>query len=150
MEVILLERIRNLGVLGQKVKVKPGYGRNYLIPEGKAIYATKSNIEKFEARRAELEKLEAQHLQAAQARGASLTALGVITLTAKAGDEGKLFGSVGTRDIAEAITRAGAEVAKSEIHLSAGVIRHTGEYDIEVEFHSDVIVPVKLNIVPEA
>ena len=147
MEVILLERIRNLGTLGQKVKVKAGYGRNYLVPEGKAIYATKGNIEKFEARRAELEKVEADHLQAAQARGYSLTALGVVTITSKAGEEGKLFGSVGTRDIADAITLAGVEVAKSEVHLPAGVLRHTGEYDVDVEFHSDVRITVKLSII---
>jgi large subunit ribosomal protein L9 len=149
-EVILLERIRNLGALGQTVKVKPGYGRNYLVPEGKAVYATAANIKKFEARRAELEKLEAEHLQAAQARGQALTAIGNITIKAKAGDEGKLFGSIGVRDIAEAITHAGVEVAKSEIHLPMGALRQAGEYDIDVEFHSDVRVIVKLSVVSEA
>lgn len=150
MEVILLERIRNLGVLGEKVKVKPGYGRNYLVPHGKAVYATTANIEKFEARRAELEKAEAEHLQAAQARQAKLEALGVITISSKAGEEGKLFGSVGTRDIAEAVTTAGVELCKSEVHLPAGALRQVGEYEIEIELHSDVRSMVKINIVPEA
>lgn len=150
MEVILLERVRNLGKLGQTVKVKAGYGRNYLVPYGKAVYATPANIEKFEVRRAELEKAEAAHLQAAQTRQQALVALGAITLTSKAGEEGKLFGSIGTRDIAEVITHAGVEVNKSEIHLSTGAFRHIGEYEIEIEFHSDVTTTVKLNIIPEA
>jgi large subunit ribosomal protein L9 len=148
-EVILLERVRNLGALGAKVKVKPGYGRNYLVPEGKAVYATPENVKKFEARRAELEKLEAEHLAAATARQATLVALGAITIPSKAGEEGKLFGSVGTRDIAEAITKAGVEIAKSEIHLPMGAIRQTGEYDIEIELHSDIETMVKIIIVPE-
>src|SRR5688572_10007594 len=109
--------MRNLGALGEKVKVKAGYGRNYLVPKGKAVYATKANIEKFEARRAEFEKLEAEHLQAAQAKQQTLTALKVVTISAKAGDEGKLFGSVGTRDIAEAISKAGVEIHKADVHL---------------------------------
>lgn len=149
MEVILLERIRSLGVLGQKVKVKPGYGRNYLVPMGKAIYATASNIEKFEARRAELEKVEAEHLAAAHTREKNLLALGVITIPAKAGEEGKLFGSIGTRDIAAAITHAGVEIAKSEVHMPAGVLRQVGEYDLEIELHSDVRAIVKISIVGE-
>lgn len=149
MEVILLERVRNLGSLGQTVKVKPGYGRNYLIPHGKAVYATKANIEKFEARRAELEKLEAEHLQKAVSRQQALLALGVITITAKAGEEGKLFGSIGTRDIADAITKAGVEVAKSEVHLPAGALRMIGEYEIDIEFHSDVDTVIKLSIISE-
>lgn len=150
MEVILLEKVRNLGSLGDKVKVKPGYGRNYLIPEGKAVYATAVNIKKFEARRAELEKAEAEHLQTAQTRGQAIAALQSVTIASKAGEEGKLFGSVGTRDIAEAITNAGVEVHKSEIHLPTGVLRQVGEYDVELEFHSDVDVVIKINIVPEA
>jgi large subunit ribosomal protein L9 len=148
-EVILLERIRNLGALGQTVKVKAGYGRNFLIPQGKAVYATKANIEKFEARRAELEKLEAEHLKVAKGRQDALKALGVITMVAKAGDEGKLFGSVGTRDIADYITSLGVEVAKSEVHLPTGALRHTGEYDIDIEFHSDIDTVIKLMIVSE-
>lgn len=148
MEVILLEKIRNLGALGDKVKVKPGYGRNYLVPQGKAVYATASNIVKFEARRAELQKAAAQGLEAAKERQAALLALGVIVIPAKAGEEGKLFGSIGTRDIAAAITNAGVEVTKSEIHLPMGVLRVAGEYDIEIELHSDIETVIKINIVP--
>lgn len=150
MEVILLERIRNLGTLGQKVKVKSGYGRNFLVPQGKAVYATPDNIKKVEARRAEFEKAEAEHLQTAQDRAKALAALEVVSIPAKAGEEGKLFGSIGTRDIAEAITNAGVEISKSEIHLPMGAFRHTGEYEIEIELHSDVRTMVKINITPEA
>lgn len=150
MEVILLERMRSLGSLGDKVKVKPGYGRNYLIPQGKAVYATANNLAKFEVRRAELEKAAAEKLNAAKARQEKLVALGVITMVGKAGDEGKLFGSIGTRDIADVITHAGVEVQKSEIHLPMGLLRQVGEYDIDIEFHTDVTTTIKLNIVPEA
>lgn len=150
MEVILLEKVRNLGGLGDKVKVKPGYGRNYLVPQGKAVYATKDNLAKFEVRRAELEKLEAEHLASAKAKAAHLAALKVITITAKAGEEGKLFGSIGTRDIADAVTAAGVEIHKADIHLPMGLLRQVGEYDIEVELHSDVDAVIKINIVPEA
>lgn len=150
MEVILLEKVRNLGALGDKVKVKAGYGRNFLIPQGKAVYATENNLAKFQARRADLEKAAAEGIKAAEARKQAVVALGVITLSVKAGDEGKLFGSVGTRDLAAAFAKAGVEVSKSEIHLPSGVLRQTGEYDIEVEFHSDVVATVKFNLVPEA
>lgn len=150
MEVILLEKVRNLGSLGDKVKVKSGYGRNYLVPKGKAVYATASNIKKFEARRAELEKAEIEHFAAAQAKQQALLALGVVTISSKAGDEGKLFGSVGTRDIAEAITNAGVEIHKADIHLPMGVLRMTGEYDIEIELHGDLDTTIKINIVSEA
>lgn len=150
MEVILLERIRNLGALGDTVKVKSGYGRNFLVPEGKAVYATPNNIKKFEERRGELEKLAAEQLAAAQKRNEALIALGTLTIVSKSGDEGKLFGSVGTRDIAEAITNAGVELSKSEVHLPMGSIRHTGEYDIQIEFHSDVESIIKINVVSEA
>jgi large subunit ribosomal protein L9 len=149
-EVILLEKIRKLGSLGQKVKVKSGFGRNYLVPKGKAVYATPDNLKKFEARRAELEKLEAEHLVTAQQRMAALQALGAVVISCRAGEEGKLFGSIGTRDIAIAITKAGVEVAKSEIHLPSGALRMVGEYDIAIEFHSDVNAMVKINIVAEA
>lgn len=150
MEVILLEKIRNLGALGDKVKVRSGYGRNYLVPQGKAVYATADNIAKFEVRRAELEKAAAERVHAAEARKQTLTALGVVTIQSKAGDEGKLFGSVGTRDIAAAITKAGVEIDKSEIHLPSGVLRQVGEFDVEVELHSDVLAVVKVSIVAEA
>jgi large subunit ribosomal protein L9 len=149
-EVILLEKVRNLGSLGDRVKVKSGYGRNFLIPEGKAVFATEVNVAKFEVRRAELEKAEAATLKAATERQKTLNDLGVIVIKAKAGEEGKLFGSIGTRDIAAAITNAGVEIDKSEIHLPNGVLRNTGEYEIEVELHSDLDTLVKINIMSEA
>lgn len=149
MEIILLEKIRNLGSLGERVKVKSGYGRNYLIPKGKAVFATEENVKKFELRRAELEKIEAEALSAAEAKQQALAALKVITISAKAGEEGKLFGSVGTRDIADAITKAGVEVAKSDVILPAGLLRQTGEYEIEIELHGGINAVVKINIVPE-
>lgn len=150
MEVLLLETIRNLGALGDKVKVKSGYGRNFLIPKGKAVFATADNIKKFELRRAELEKAEAEALAISHAKHKALSALKAITITAKAGEEGKLFGSVGTRDIAEAITAAGVNVVKSEVLLPMGVLRQIGEYDIEIELHGDTNATIKVNIVPEA
>lgn len=150
MEVILLEKIRSLGALGDKVKVKAGYGRNYLVPKGKAVYANEANIAKFEVRRAELEKAAAVTLKAAEARRDALLALGLIAIRAKAGEEGKLFGSIGTRDIAAAITKAGVELAKSEIHLPMGVLRQVGEYEIEIELHSDINMNVKIQITSEA
>ena len=150
MEVILLEKIRNLGALGEKVKVKSGYGRNFLVPKGKAVYATAENTKKFEARRVELEKAAAEGVAAAEARQAILNALHVITIPAKVGEEGRLFGSIGTRDIAAAITKAGVETAKSEVHLPSGILRQVGEYEIEIELHSDVSAMIKINIVPEA
>lgn len=149
MEVILLEKIRNLGALGDKVNVKPGYGRNYLIPQEKAVYATPVNIKKFEARRAELEKNAAGQMEAALVRKQACEALGVISIPAKAGEEGKLFGSISTRDIAEAITKAGLTVAKSEIDLPMGPIRQMGEYEITLELHSDVSAIIKVNVVAE-
>lgn len=114
MDVILLEKVRNLGVLGDKVKVKSGFARNFLIPQGKAVYATDTNLKKFEARRAELEKSAGERLIAAEAKQKQLAALGVITIEAKAGEEGKLFGSVGTRDIAAAVTAAGVPLEKEK------------------------------------
>jgi large subunit ribosomal protein L9 len=149
MEVILLEKVRNLGGLGETVKVRSGYGRNYLIPNGLAVMATKDNIAKFEARRAELEQKAADNLAKAQARAAQLAALGTITIGAHAGDEGKMFGSVGTSDIAEAITAAGVEVARSEVKMPEGAIRMLGEYDIDVQLHGDVVQTVKLQIVAQ-
>ncbi len=149
MEIILLEKIRNLGALGEKVNVKAGYGRNFLIPEGKAVFATAANIEKFEARRAELEKAEAEHLQAALAKKKAIEDLGLVRIQAKTGEEGKLFGSIGTRDIADAVTAAGVEVAKSEIDLPTGVLRNTGEFDITIELHGDVKAILKLSIYSE-
>jgi large subunit ribosomal protein L9 len=150
-ELILLERVRNLGSLGERVNVKPGYGRNFLVPQGKAVFATKENTAKFEARRAELEKVAAQGLSAAQVKQEKIAAAGVVVIKTKAGDEGKLFGSIGIRDIAAAITAATeVEVSKSEVHLPSGVLRHTGEYDIEVELHSEVTAIVKINIMSDS
>jgi|TARA_B100001059_G_scaffold55106_1_gene49776 large subunit ribosomal protein L9 len=149
MEVILLENIGNLGALGDKVDVKPGYGRNFLIPQGKAVPATGDNVAKFEARRAELETAAAETLAAAAARGDAMSALGSIDIAATAGEEGKLFGSVGTRDIAEALTAAGCEVDKAEVRLPEGVIRELGEFEIMIQLHAEVTASVAINIVAE-
>lgn len=149
MEVILLEKVRNLGALGETVKVRSGYGRNYLIPNGLAVMATKDNIAKFEARRAELEAKAAENLAKAQARAEKLAALASVTISANAGDEGKMFGSVGTSDIAEAITAAGVEVNRSEVKMPEGAIRMLGEYDIDVQLHSDVVQAIKLQVVAQ-
>lgn len=146
MEVILLEKVANLGSLGDKVKVKSGYGRNFLLPYGKAAPATEANLKAFEERRAELEKAAADKLTAAQARAEALEGAS-FTVTSKAGDEGKLFGSIGVRDIADAITAAGTDVEKSEVRLPEGPLRVTGEYEIELHLHSDVDVTVTLTVV---
>jgi large subunit ribosomal protein L9 len=148
MEVILLEKVENLGAMGDRVKVKAGYGRNYLIPKGKAAAATAENIATFEARRAELEQAAAEALAAAQARRDQFAGL-VIKLSAKAGDEGKLFGSVGTVDIAHAIAAAGVAVERSEIRLPNGPLRQVGEHDVLLHLHSDVNVELKLIIEAE-
>ena len=150
MEVILLEKIRNLGILGDRVKVKPGYGRNYLIPKGKAVFATDANVKKFEQRRAEFEAHAAELLKSAREKQEALSAMPAIIIRSKAGDEGKLFGSIGTRDIAAAITEAGISISKSEVILPTGVLRQTGEYEIEVELQSDLSATVKVQIVAEA
>jgi len=149
MEVILLEKVVNLGNLGDKVNVKSGYARNFLVPHQKAVMATKEKIAEFETRRAELEKAAAGKLSAAQARGAVLSKIEVV-ITHKAGEEGKLFGSVGTQDIADAMTAAGAEVDKREVRLPEGIIRHIGEYAIDVNLHADVTETVTVQIVAEA
>ncbi len=149
MEVILLENIGNLGVLGDKVEVKAGFGRNFLIPQGKAVPATEAAIAEFEARRADLEAAAAEALAAAEARAATINELDVITIAANAGEEGKLFGSIGTRDIAEAITAAGCEVEKSEVRLPEGALRETGEYEVDVQVHGDVTATITLAVVPE-
>jgi large subunit ribosomal protein L9 len=148
MNVILLERLTNLGDIGDEVPVKAGFARNYLIPKGKAVRATAENRAVFEERRAELEKAAADQLSEAQARAAKLEGLS-LTLVVKAGDEGKLYGSVGTQDIADKITAEAIEVARSEVRLPEGVIRETGEYEVDVQLHSDVIVTVALAVVPE-
>lgn len=148
MDVILLQRIKNLGKLGDKVSVKAGYGRNYLIPQGKAVSATEANTSAFEARRAELEKQEAEVLNSAQSRADKLNEVNVV-ITAKAGDEGKLFGSIGTRDIADALTASGIEVDRAEVRLPNGALRHTGEFNVAVQLHHDVTAEVLVTIVSE-
>ncbi len=149
MNVILLEKTRNLGDLGEQVSVKAGYGRNFLIPLGKAVPATEANVKHFEERRSELEKKAAESLAAGQARLAKIQGLGAVTITSKAGDEGKLFGSIGPRDIADAITAAGADVQKSEVSLPLGAIRQAGEYEISIQVHTDVTGAITLAVVPE-
>ncbi len=149
MEIILLEKMRNLGTLGDTVKVKPGFARNYLIPQRKAVYATAENIKKFELRRAELEKVAAEKNQQAVARQQTINALPVITIAMKAGEEGKLFGSIGTRDIVDAMHKAGVEVEKREVQLSIGTLRTVGEYEVMIELESDVTATIKINIVAE-
>jgi large subunit ribosomal protein L9 len=148
MEVILLEKVENLGSLGDRVHVKPGYGRNFLIPSGKATPATEEHIKAFEARRAELEKTAAEALSEAEARRDRLADM-VITIKAKAGDEGKLFGSIGTADIAAAIVAEGVEVERSEVRLPEGAFRQLGEYTIQLHLHTDVDTELTLVIDPE-
>jgi large subunit ribosomal protein L9 len=149
MEVILLENISKLGRLGETVNVKAGFGRNYLIPQGKAVRATEANTAEFEARRADLEAAAAGLLEVAQLRADAINALGLITIAANAGEEGKLFGSVGTRDIAEAIAALGCEVDKSEVRLPIGALRELGEYEVAVQIHGDVTAMVAVAIVQE-
>ncbi len=148
MEVILLEKTANLGNLGDKVSVKPGYGRNFLIPQGKAALATPAKIKEFEERRADLEKQAADKLAAAQARAEALKAL-TVSIAHKSGDEGRLFGSVGTHTIADAVTAAGVSVEKHEVRLPKGVIRVVGEYEIDFNLHTDVVVTLPIKIVAE-
>ncbi|MEW6981150.1 50S ribosomal protein L9 [Colwelliaceae bacterium 6471] len=150
MEVILLDKIAKLGGLGDKVTVKSGYARNFLLPQGKAVFASKANVEHFETRRAELEAKLAEAFKAAEARAAKVVALGEVTIASKAGDEGKLFGSIGTRDIADAITEAGVEVTKAEVRLPLGTIRETGEFDIAIHLHNDVDTSIKVIVIAEA
>jgi large subunit ribosomal protein L9 len=149
MDVILLEKIDNLGGLGDKVSVRSGYGRNFLIPSGKAVAATKKNLADFEARRAELEKQAAAVLAEAEARKAKIEALGQITIARNAGDEGRLFGSVGTSDIADKVTEAGVEVAKREVRLPDGPLHVIGEFEIQLHLHTDVDATLNLAVVAE-
>ena len=149
MEVILLEKVRNLGGLGDQVKVKSGYGRNYLIPKGKAVMATKGNVAMFEERRAELEAKAAEQLSVAEGRAEKLAGLGVVTIVARAGDEGKLFGSVTASDVADAVTAAGVEVAKSEVKMPEGALRQIGEFELMVQLHTDVAQNINVQVVAE-
>ena len=148
MEVILLQKVANLGNIGDKVNVKPGYGRNFLLPSGKAALATAANLKKFEARRAELEKAAADSLTSARTRAKQLEDF-KLDLRAKAGTEGKLFGSIGTADIAEALTKAGIEIERSEVRLPGGPIRLVGEHHVKLHLHSDVEIDLPVHVTAE-
>ena len=149
MKIILLEKIAKLGNFGDVVEVKNGFGRNYLCPQGKAIAATKANLARFEKIRAELEAKQADLLVAAKARAEKITALETIQLSVKAGDSGKLFGSIGTRDIVEALKAAGVETQRSEILMPEGALRHTGEFELNVRLHADVNTAIKVAVVAQ-
>ena len=148
MELILLQKVANLGNIGDRVKVKSGFGRNFLLPKGKATLAPPANIARFEARRAELERIAGEELGAASERAKSLKDFR-LTIPAKAGSEGKLFGSIGTADIAEAATRAGIHLARSEVRLPGGPLRMLGEHVVHVHLHADVDTPVTVVVVAE-
>ncbi len=148
MEVILLQKVANLGNIGDRVKVRSGFGRNFLLPQGKATLATPENIARFEARRAELERLAREHLQSAEDRAAAMKDF-KLTIQAKAGTEGKLFGSIGTSDIAEAGTRAGFRLERSEVRLPSGPLRMLGEHVVNLHLHADIDVPLHVSIIAE-
>ena len=148
MEVILLQKVANLGNIGDRVKVRSGFGRNFLLPQGKATLATADNVARFEARRAELERAAREHLSSAQERAEAMKEF-KLTIRAKAGTEGKLFGSIGTADIAEACTREGFKVERSEVRLPAGPLRMVGEHTVSLHLHADVDVPLHVSIVAE-
>jgi large subunit ribosomal protein L9 len=148
MQVILLEKTRNLGNLGEKVNVKSGYGRNFLIPQGKAVPATAANLAVFEKRRVELEAAAAESLKQAEERKARISQLKIV-IASKSGDEGKLFGSIGTRDIAEAVTKAGEKLEKKEVLMPEGALRHIGEYEISLQVHSEVQFTLPIVVVAE-
>ena len=148
MEIILLQKVANLGNIGDRVKVKSGYGRNFLLPKGKATLATPENVAKFEARRAEFEKTARAELESAQSRAKKLEGF-KLTLTAKAGGEGKLFGSIGTADIAEGLKKGGLAIERSEVRLPHGPIRLAGEHTVQVHLHTDVTVDLPVVIVGE-
>jgi large subunit ribosomal protein L9 len=148
MEVILLQKVTNLGNIGDRVNVKSGYGRNFLLPKGKATLATPANVTRFEARRAELEKAAHENLSGAEGRKAAFEGFR-LQITAKAGSEGKLFGSIGTADVAEACAKAGHPIERSEVRLPGGPIRMVGEHVISLHLHGDIDIPVPLTIVAE-
>lgn len=148
MDVILLTKVANLGNIGDRVKVKSGYGRNFLLPKGKATLATPDNVKKFEARRAELEKLAREQLQDAEKRAAAFKDF-KLEITAKAGTEGKLFGSIGTADIAEATTKAGHKLARAEVRLPTGPLRTVGEHTVALHLHTDIDVQLPVVITAE-
>lgn len=148
MQVILLEKVTNLGVLGEVVKVKDGYARNYLIPEGKAKRATEASMKEFEVRRAELEKKAAEVLTSAQSRGEKLNGF-MLQLTAKAGVDGRLFGSVTTADIAEGLKAQGFEVAKAEVRMPQGPIKTIGDFPVRLHLHTDVDAQITVSVLGE-
>ncbi len=148
MDVILLQKVANLGNIGDRVNVKSGYGRNFLLPKGKATLATPANVAKFEARRAELEKVARDDLASAESRAAALKDF-VLKIAAKAGNEGKLFGSIGTADIAEACTAQGHKVSRAEVRLPNGPIRMVGDHQVALHLHTDVDVQLQVSVVAE-
>ena len=148
MQVILMEKVANLGELGDVVKVKDGYARNFLIPHGKAKRATEANIKAFEARRTELEKAQAQALAAAQERGAKLEGM-TLQIVQKAGVDGRLFGSVTNYDIVEALKKQGHEIERSQIRMPQGPLKQVGDYPIQLALHTDVAVTIKVSVLGE-
>jgi len=148
MEIILLEKVQKLGNLGDKVNVKPGYGRNYLVPAGKAVPATATNIAEFEARRAELEKIAYTKLSTAEERVAALEGFEIV-LAANASEEGKLYGSIGPREISDEVTTRGISLSKAEVIMGEGPIRYTGEHEVLVHLHADVETQIKVTVNPE-
>lgn len=148
MELILIEKVLNLGDLGDKVNVKPGYGRNYLIPSGKAMRATSANLAEFEARREELEIVARKKMSAAGERLASIEGFELV-VSANASDEGKLYGSIGPREIAEAVTERGIALSKSEVIMGEGPIRNVGEHQVLIHLHADVETEIKVTVNPE-
>ncbi len=148
MQVILLEKVRNLGTLGEEVRVKSGFARNFLIPYGKAVIATEENRKVFEARRAELEKVQMDALQKAQARADKVKGA-TVQIVSKVSEDGKLFGSVGMRDIIEALHAAGFDVEKSEIHLDQGPLKDVGDHEIAVSFHPEVHFKINVSVIGE-
>lgn len=148
MRLILLEKVQNLGDLGDKVRVKPGYGRNFLVPTGKAVPATDENVARFEAMRADLETAAQDRLSTAEKRAAALADV-VISLSANASEEGKLYGSIGPREIAEALAAAGHDISKREIVMGEGPIRTLGEFEVPVQLHADIETRIKVVVSPE-
>jgi len=148
MDIILLQKVANLGNIGDRVKVKSGFGRNYLLPAGKATLATPDNIKRFEARRAELEKAAREHFASAEQRAEQLKEFKLV-IPSKAGTEGKLFGSIGTADIAEAATKAGIKIERSEVRLPNGALRTVGDHSVVLHLHADVDIPLAVTIVAE-
>ena len=148
MDVILLQKVANLGNIGDRVKVRSGYGRNFLLPQGKATLATPDHVARFEARRAELERVAREELSSAEERAAAMKEL-KLTIPAKAGTEGKLFGSIGTTDIAEHVSRLGFKLQRSEVRLPSGPLRSVGEHQVSLHLHTDIDVPITVTIVAE-